>query len=466
MIRNNLFYLVLSLICVLSLFIRFINYDITPPINEAFDEVYYAWGGVSWIKEGVPKSWSWFDDYRNYTFINQYGIQWRIVWPVIEKPPLYFLLSGFSLVVMGFNNYQIPHSAIRILPLILSISTIYLTGILSSKVFNRKVGLISAALYGVLPTIVLANRMSLTENLLTPFVLLSAILLVKERKLKNKYNTTILIGVLSFLSILTKQIGAAVALWVILIYFLQKEWKKLYIGVVSGIIAVVTYLIFAAYYDLELFIKLQQRWRIAHTLSSLPEVITNIFRFPVIAAKNHPFVDGTIFLGYILLFSSPLWIRINFKKYFSLGILLTFPFIYLLLLTIGESGAGAFTFFGWYLYPLFPFLVILCAKIFYDFWQKPKVSIAALLLLFVGTSLVRFAFLNLPRDFHYLWQYSYIFLVLITFAIFLPYKKFSKVIMISLFIIFLIVNIVTDLNLPSIYENVALNDTSLSGFNR
>ena len=72
--KNKTFLILLALITVFGLFLRLIDYDKIPPPNEAFDEVFYAWGGASWIAEGVPKSWSWFEDYKNYTYINQYGI--------------------------------------------------------------------------------------------------------------------------------------------------------------------------------------------------------------------------------------------------------------------------------------------------------------------------------------------------------------------------------------------------------
>jgi len=450
--KNKTFLILIALITIFGLFLRLIDYDKVPPPDEAFDEVFYAWGGASWIAEGVPKSWSWFEDYKNYTYINQYGINWRIVWPVIEKPPIYFLLSGLTVLVSGYTNYfQVPHNIIRILPLILSIPTIFFTGFLASKVFNKTVGLISASLYATIPTIVLSNRMSLTENLITPLTLLAAVLLIR-RGGKNILKRTFIIGLIGFLSILTKQIGIVIALFAIVIYFIQKEWKKTYLIVIMTISAILIYLAIAAYYDLGLFFKLQQQWRIAHTFSSLPEVAGNIFRFPTIGPKNHPFVDGAMLLGFIFLFSSFLWLKLDSKKDFPLKIFLIFPFLYLLLLTIGESGGGPFTFFGWYLYPLFPSLAIILAKFLWDFYKKPQLISLILLNIIIGSSIIRFIFITIPRQYQYLWQYAFIMFFLLSLGVLHRQRRVQQFFLIGSFAIFILVNVYTIFNMQEIYE--------------
>src|SRR3990167_4072015 len=89
--KNQTFLILLTLITVFGLFLRLKDYDKVPPPDEAFDEVHYAWGGATWIEEGIPKSWSNFDSYTNVLYLERYGVRWRVVAPLIEKPPLYFL---------------------------------------------------------------------------------------------------------------------------------------------------------------------------------------------------------------------------------------------------------------------------------------------------------------------------------------------------------------------------------------
>jgi len=458
--KNKSFHLLLAIITVIALFLRFVDYSIVPPIDEAFDEVHYAWGGATWIENGVPKSWSNFDSYKNVENIERYGIRWRLVSPVIEKPPLYFLLSGLTVLLSRPGDiFDVSHKIIRLLPLVLSVFSVILTGILARKIFNKQVAILATILYGITPTIILANRMSITENLLTPLAL-AAIILISQAKIGG-IQKVFYVSLISYLSILTKQIGVAVSFSFILLLYLKNEFKALKIVIISSFLAFATYAAIGVFYDWQLFLSLQQNVRIGHTLSGLPEIIADIFRFPTIGPKNHPFLDGTILLGYILLFSAPLWLGL---KDFKTKVFLVFPYTYLILLSIGESGATPFSFFGWYLYPLLPFLIILVARLFHDLWQKPTIFLAAFIGLTIGSSLVRFIFLLMPRQFHYLWQYSYIIVILLLLTAPFLAKKVSKAILVALFTVFIICNVLVDLNLPSIYDKVALNDQSLKGF--
>ena len=46
-----------------------------PPINDTGDEYKYAFNGISLIKNGVPESWSWWDDYGKFPIKNFRGTE-------------------------------------------------------------------------------------------------------------------------------------------------------------------------------------------------------------------------------------------------------------------------------------------------------------------------------------------------------------------------------------------------------
>lgn len=463
--KQKTFLVVLAIITLFSLILRLKDYDTVPPVNEAFDEVFYAWGGGTWIKEGVPKSWSYFEQYKNVEHVEYAGINWRIVSPSIEKPPLYSLINGVLISIAGIDDvFATPHRLIRHIPLFLSIFTVFLVGLVARRIFDARVGILSSLIYATVPTIVLTNRLSLTENLLTPLLLLALLLLTDDIREKTNFKT-IIIGILCALAVLTKQIGIFIPLGVAVIYFIFKKQSKFLIIVTLSAIGLFIYLAEGIYYGWDLFVSLQQQWRIAHPLSGLPEVIASIFRFQGIGPKNHPFIDGPILLGYLLLFTSPLLLKIDKFANYRNTLFLIFPFIYLILLAIGESGGPAFTFFGWYLYPLLPFVVILFAKFIWDFWQKPQFLTSALLFLVVGSSTIRFFFLLTPREFHYLWQYTFIGAILVFCSSIFLRKKLYQKILLAFFIVFIAVNILAIFNLGDIYQQVAVNDKSLEGFN-
>ena len=347
--------------------------------------------------------------------------------------------------------FSVSHSVIRILPIILSIFTLFSTGLFASRIFGNQISLISVLIYASVPTIVLANRMSVTENLLTPLVLLGLVI-IADFKHKIPQTALLILGIISTLSFLTKQIGASVAASIILIFLKLKLTKNAFVISMFGFLGIVIYFLSGAYYDLGLFLALQKDVRVGHTLSGLPEMTSVIFRFPGIGPKNHPFLDGAVLAGYILLFSSPLWILKEEKENFLKNLFLIFPFVYLLLLVIGQSGAGPFTFFGWYLYPLFPFLAIVLAKFLWDFYKKPQLLSLILLNIIIGSSIIRFIFITVPRQYQYLWQYAFIMFFLLSLGVLHRQRRVQQFFLIGSFAIFILVNVYTVFNMREIYE--------------
>lgn len=458
---NKYFLTIIFTITLLGFILRFYQYDTISNETESFDEVFYAWGGASLIQEGIPTSWSWFEQYTNEYLREEYGTIFRIVSPVIEKPPLYFIINGLLINFAGPDNYfKTPHSLFRIIPLLLSIATIFLTGLLASKIFNKQIGLLSALLYATIPNIILANRLSLTENLITPIILLSLYLFSTDsvHKITTK---TYAIGFLSAAALLTKQVGIIVALSFISIYLYLRLLRKAFIISLFLAIALISYITYAAYYDWNLFLQLNNQWRIAHTLAGLPEVISSIFRYPGFGPKNHPYLDGTMLAAILILFTAPFWIINNTKNKLQ-SLFLYVPFLYLILISLNESGSTPFTYFNWYIYPLFPFAIILLAKIFSDFYKKPNILYLMFFQLLIGSSIVRNTFITFPRIYHYLWQYTFIILLITGFSIFFLKREISKTIIIILFSLLILSNIYTVINIEKIYRyGIVHSDLSL-----
>jgi len=458
---KSAFYFLLIIVSVFGLYLRFIDYATVPSVYETSDELHYAWGGATLLKTGVPKSWSWFTIYKNVEQIDRIGIHWDIKSPIVEKPPLYFILSGASVLLAGSQDlYETDLRLIRILPLFLSFLTIFFVGILAKKIFNPQIGLMAALIYATTPFIVLANRMSLTENFLTPTVLLALIILVSAN-IKN-YTAVWLVGLLSAIALLTKQIGISLTITAGIFYLIKRNFKNVFI--ISGFAALASaiYLLFAYSYDGNLFWLSQQVFGEASALAGLPEVFVSIFRNLTISIKSKQFVDSTVLVGYILLFSAPLWLLKSSSKDKSHNyellttnseLLLLFPFIYLTLFALGQSGSTPYTFWGWYAFPFLPFGVILLAKVLYDLTLNSNLFTSLILGISLGSSVIQFIFLALPDGFQKYWQYPFFALLLIFIAIFIkPNFKYQKLFLRLFFCLYLIVNILTVFNLKNIYQ--------------
>ncbi len=446
MLSTKKFLLCLSLVTILGFILRFYQYDKIPPFLETADEVMYPWAGISLLKTGTPSSWSWFPSYKNAHLIQLWGASFNIVTPWIEKPPLYPLITGSLSLMFGEDQFsKVQISTIRITPLVISIFSIILVGLTTAVIFDNNIAILASLIYATAPTIVISNRLSLTENLLTPLILLALLILnLKKEKFWQKISPYLL-GIISGLAILTRQFGVVLPIYLIIILLTKKQLKDaLVVGIFSVIIGGI-YPLIGYYYDWQLFLSVLRDYK-GYYLYGLPLGITNIFRYPMITNTFSPFLDGTILAGYILLTASPFIYRNNIKnlQFYS------FPFLYLVMLSILES--GHFT-FGWHLYPLFPFAVIILANIFREIWRKPEVTEVIFLFLVIGFSSLHFL-TSLSPFLQMYWQViAALSFLTITLLFILKEKKYLMVSLKTFFVLYILVNILAVINFSQLYPS-------------
>ncbi|OGD85609.1 hypothetical protein A2696_03910 [Candidatus Curtissbacteria bacterium RIFCSPHIGHO2_01_FULL_41_13] len=446
MSKSSIFIGLLIVIAFVGTLLRLIHYDRIPPFAATQDEFFYPWAGMTLIEDGIPTAWSWFESYPKRDIVVYWGATYPLVTPWVEKPPLYSLITGSLVLLTGAKELDdVRLSIIRLIPVTLSFFTIFLTGLLAKALFGNKIGLLSALLYVAVPTIVMANRLSLVENLLTPIVLLALYIYSLERGGKLLKAKPYVLGFLSGLAVLTKNIGIALPIIFVVIYLYQRKWKEVSIIALITVVFALVHPLMGLYYDWNLFIDVMKDYQKGHALVGLPELTQTIFRFPVIGHKDKIFLDGAMLAGYLLLFSSPFWLK--FKNNF---VLLGFPFVYVVFLDILESGGTDFSYFGWHVFPLFPFLMILMSKVLYDLWQKPNFLQSLFFYLILGSSTVRF-FLLLSPVFQRSWQWLMAIFLIILIGGFALKRNYQRLILTVLFAIFLIVNILVVINLNQIY---------------
>lgn len=472
--RQKTFLISLAAITLLGFLLRLNGYDRTPGWNESLDEIHYAWTGQTWLKTGTPASWSFLSSYPTSHTVQFWDTDFRLVSPMLEKPPLYSLLSGA--LVLGFGEddlVEVRISVIRLLPLTLSLLTIFLTGILGRKVFSPQIGLVGALLYATTAPIVLANRLSVTENLLTP-LMLSVQLILLTTSLSRMRPHLILVSIFSALSILTKQIGIVVGAASLLIFILQKKWKSFFVCAAISGIAFLIYPAIGYFYDWNLFGAIQTEQRRIGLQGGLPQLIQTVVTRPLITTEKM-FPDGVLLLGYMLLFTSPWLISslrgvlvntgttkqsyliTNNQQLTTYNIFLIFPFAYLAYLALAITGAEPIGsgqgFWGWYTFPLFPYVTILVAVVSVKLWQSATIFTSLIITLILGSSMIRYVFLSQHREFHYRWQPALIILLFITLTTTLLPETYRKRVLILLFAIFIGVNLYTSMNLSLLYSN-------------
>lgn len=500
--KAKLFFLILSAITLFGFLIRVHDYTQAPHWNESLDEIHYAWTGMTWIKEGVPKSWSWLSSYPTSQIINLWNTDFRIVSPMLEKPPLYSLLSGIIVLLAGEDELsKVNIATIRLLPLLLSVCTIFLTGLLGKKVFSPTVGLLAALLYAVTPPIVLANRLSVTENLLTPLFMGIQLLFLyfieiinvslpfikgEVRRGSNKFPLppsllkrgnfmAILIGLLSGLAALTKQSGLTAILASSGLFVYLKKWKYAVISAGIGLVILGIHPLAGLHYDAELFQTLQVELRRVGLQGGLPQLIQTIIARPLITTeKLYP--DGIMLLGYFLFFTSPWFIKslISSSKVIMasearpgsvtkntdsgqarMTFLLAFPFVYLVYLILVITGAEPIgsgqAYWGWYSFPFFPYLMILVAVLLQNLWDEWGLFKGIIIGGIVGSSMIRYLLLFFPREWHHRWQYGLMGIFIFVLISSLLRRVYRNRILVVLFILLIGVSVYTSAHLSRIY---------------
>lgn len=430
----------------LGLVLRFLNYATMPPFGETRDEFMYPWAGLTLIQTGVPSSWSYFESYTNTHSISLWDQEFRIVTPWFDKPLLYPLITGSFVYILGAREFgDVSLTTLRLVPVLLSGITMVLVFLFANKLFSTRIAFLSLILYATIPSIVLGNRLSLTENLLTPLALLT-LYLTHTLSLTSVKNVVVL-GILCGLAFHTKQIGAIVMVYPLSFLITQKRIKSAIIFMSTFLTFVCIHFGIVGWYDLGLYLRVMSDFRVAHALVGLPELIQTIFRFPTLSQKTRLFLDGSTVVGLMTLFMSPVSRFIDGKK---LAALTFFPFSYIGLLTLIESGATNFSYFGWHIYPLFPFIAIALALYFNYVYEKRSLLLLAIPLLILGSSTIRFVFLPLPVSLHYLWQYVFVACSSVVALVWLLKTK-RQFVLICLFALLIVSNIWAVVASPQFY---------------
>ena len=411
--------------------LRSYSYASVPHPGEVTDEYAWGWLGLSLIINRYPESWS-LNLYKNtvYKKINVDSIYdknpetkaFAIVKPSFDNPPLFGLITGGYSYLKGVRNFEDASVAILRRPMlkIALISTI-LIFILASRLYGLNVGLLSAALYSIIPTMVISSRLALIENGYTPLFLGTLILAdVYFEKKKKKY--WILAVFLASLAILFKLSGVSIALALIVLalFYGRKDKRFLIFSVFIGIVlSIVAFISYGALIDWQAFVGtfIQNSQRFYGAGSEILLQIISQSRI----TTNRFLTDGWVIFGWIslLILTFTEWRKTKGGVYLTVSVL---SCLLVLIIFGGES-------YGWYKYPLFPFLAIATARIIQKMYQSPNfLLLLVLTLLPFGSSVHRLVgFVEFQPYAIYLKLFSVLVFILFSFSIFLKKKVSLKI---------------------------------------
>lgn len=368
-------YIVLALILILGFILRVHNINTWPRNGATHDEYAWTWLGINLIQNHEPISWSPHPQYTNRTPIVYRDAPYFLVKPYLEHPPLFGLVAGsFALLSGADNMYDVDQHNMRGLALFLGLVSILMIYVLASEIYGHRVGLLSAFIYSIIPTIVIGSRIVENENFFIPLFLLALYLISKFIKTSNPWARNIA-AVLCGLLMLAKVPWVAAPLAIILILFYTKKYRDAgkFIAIVIPIFLL--FIVYGIYWDSELFFSLWklQLQRYDLTYNSLFAVFTSPY------LVDRFMIDGWIYFGWIAIFL--LAVKDIKKNYMILLPFLAYLAVFVFAIP-NEPGHG------WYRYPFYPFFAISIALFLKEYFTK-NYFLTFLFLLMTGLSMLQ-----------------------------------------------------------------------------
>lgn len=367
--RHRLEHLATLVILFFALAFRFFDYDVMPQYLENGDELFALWNGWSILHDGTPRGWTlWPGSYGGQpitmTLISMHGVEWHVIEPYFEHPPLLHLLVGAAAMLGGADDWshtRLMHG--RLVPIFLSTLSTWLVIVLSRRLDGRRsstrLGPYFAGLfYAVLPTIAVQGRVIKEEAILTPLVIGAVLSFFRWRDEGRKTRDVVIAAVLAGACMLAKVTGLAVVAALVMLFAYERAHKEgLRAGVIGAAVASL-FPIFGAVINWQVFLETQR------LQGGRPTHFNLFLRF---------FDDGMINMTLIgrgwLLF---LWLAtvataLARPRRDSIALYMV-PLFYL---TAIGLGSGNWT-YGWYISPVVPFLCVGVGRFLADLWESPE----------------------------------------------------------------------------------------------
>lgn len=328
-----------------------------PYHNETADEYYHAWAGWTLVHGETPRAWSWDPAYPDAEIKKWFGVDYRIVTPWLDQPPLYSMLVGAWGLVGELAGkgpvyresvfYESPALPwLRFLPILLSCLSVLLVFHLGKWIYSWGVGLAAALLYATTPILVPLHRLIKGESLIVPLVLGVLALVLAHRKRPSR-KKLLAIAVVCALAPLTKLTALFVPVLAALLLGsaggVDRRRGVLYVagGTAAGLVLLCGY---AALVDWDLFWAVQ-RSQAAKPLGFLSTAQLMFDPKIILRPFGAPWVWWLWLAALPSMFTRGRWLALG---------------IFLYLLVIAASGNRDFL-FGWYVIPVYPLLAVAAA---------------------------------------------------------------------------------------------------------
>lgn len=286
----------LGAITAVGLLLRVHDLTAAPLFLDNLDELQFAWAGMGLLLHGDAYTWSYFGAYPAHIALHIFGITVPMVHQWMDHPPLFSLLVGGWVVLLGDRNLdQVTAAQVRVIPVLASTATLPLTAVFARPLLGRWPALIAAALLATAPAAVLLGREAEPESVQA--VLLLGVLIASWRLVHGTVHPRrwlIVACACAFLAPGMKISGLAVGAIAIVILLAEREFRAFWWVVAATVAGILVYPLYGALVNWHLFLE------IVLSQNQNRQNLLTIFNF--IAAPtgvNRSLHDGWWLLGWI-----------------------------------------------------------------------------------------------------------------------------------------------------------------------
>ncbi len=354
--------------------LKSVNYDRYPLMGH-LEEYAYAWTGIHLIESGIPKTWSpagKFASQDNAFSGKMVGYNTElsvdILSPWLDLPPLYGLLSGGVAYLYGAAGWSVlPASYIRLPALFFAFATTLILFLLTKKLFGFWPAMLATTIYSLTPLFVFGQRLSVAENGITFFYILSVYLTLLFLA-KQRWYLLLLLPIAVGLAGLMKQTGFLISFFIIFLLIKDRFWKEAAF-VLFGISWFVGVLFaYGAAVDWDLFLQ------VSLNQSSRP---IGFLGFPFLLSSPGYNIDFLYDGWYIFSLFAVVYLAIT--KFADKRIqLVSLSFIFWAMVVVFSGGQTDVLL--WYHYPFFPFLTIAASLLIIEIIRQPNLITSVLII--------------------------------------------------------------------------------------
>jgi 4-amino-4-deoxy-L-arabinose transferase-like glycosyltransferase len=241
----------------LALLLRLHGLTSAPLFTDDLDEIQFAWAGLNLIQHGDPITWSYYPGYPAYQAFHAFGVTVPLVHHWMDHPPLYSLMIGGWVWLLGARDMTgFTAAQVRLIPAACSTLTVPLVYLLGRRFIGPGAAMVGALLLATAPAAVLFGRVAEPES--AQAVLLLVALLLTLRAVENGAGPATVAGLLVCVvaAPLMKVTGLAVAGICAVILAASGRWRLAGVLAAGGAGGLLLFAVYGAVVDWAQFVRI------------------------------------------------------------------------------------------------------------------------------------------------------------------------------------------------------------------